>query len=54
MVEIVEEKQEQVPNEEGGFNWRRMEGTIPGFNRLPLAKVEEPSLCKTGFGANYR
>lgn len=39
MVEIVEEKQEQVPNDEGGFDWKRMEGTVPGFNRLPLAKV---------------
>jgi len=39
MVEIVEEKQEQKPNEEGGFVWSRIEGSIPGFNRLPLAKV---------------
>jgi hypothetical protein len=39
MVEIVEEKQEQVANDEGGYDWRRIDGTTPGFNRLPLAKV---------------
>ena len=39
MVEIVEEKQEQVPNNEGGWDWKRIPGSIPGFNRLPLAKV---------------
>lgn len=42
MVEIAEERQEQVPNEEGGFDWRRMDGSIPKTHMLPLAKVDSP------------
>jgi DNA-directed RNA polymerase II subunit RPB2 len=40
MVEITEEKQEQVPNEEGLSDWSRVRDTVPKQQTLPLAKVQ--------------
>ncbi|KAG8760675.1 DNA-dependent RNA polymerase II [Serendipita sp. 396] len=51
MVEIVEEKQEQVSNDEGGWDWKRIPNTIPGFNRLPLAKI--PIMLRSDICALY-
>lgn len=39
MVETVEERQEQVENEDGVIEWKRIDGTLPQVHKVALAKV---------------